>query len=90
MIVLRWEDPPSDSGRILDDVVDELRANPGFWALITESAGPDFGMSIRLGHLRLFGPPGSFEVRQQIVPDTDSYRVWVRYVGPEQVKAGAA
>lgn len=47
--IIKWQDPPpkasSRAGKrhtVLDRIADELKANPGRWALVKEKASPGF------------------------------------------------
>lgn len=71
-VILRWEDPPpprrgfGDRGRWAENadlraIADELRANPGRWAVVAEAANPGSATHIRTGHYVAFRPVGHFE-----------------------------
>lgn len=73
--VIRWERPPPtqarNGGRPADSyssryaaIADELRANPGRWAVIDEFTGNHnrgLATKIRLGSMLCFTPAGDFE-----------------------------
>lgn len=89
--VIRWEQPPAPAQSArpyttrrskLAPLADELRAQPGQWAVVFEgSAGQATGMAthIRLGQMACFAPSGDFDAttrRSNGVTTT-----YARYVG---------
>lgn len=91
MSVIRWEDPPptrkgKDGLRgwvkspLWRAIADELRSQPGRWAVVAEDANPGVAGHIRRGHYEAFRPKGSFEARcvgsAGMLPT-----VYARYVG---------
>lgn len=82
---LLFQDPPDDRRnggpqvRHLG-VAEELRANPGKWALVFTNVAQPTVTSIRTGRLKAFSPPGAFEATSRLVDGV--VHIWVRYVGP--------
>lgn len=91
--VIRWEEPPPGNARRplgsghsrYTAVADELRAQPGRWALVFEGrAGMATGLAthIRMGSMHCFTPAGDFDAVSRRI---DGYtRVYARYVGDEE------
>lgn len=67
------------------DIADLLRANPGRWALFTETMTTGLAHRIKFGVLRDFQPAGAFEaVTRDVDPDTQQAAIYVRYIGNEE------
>lgn len=74
MVELVWQDPPSRRGGIGKDysrVIDELKANPGRWALVIKD-------------MKTTAAPAAFrqakcEATTRRNPDGKTWSVWVRY-----------
>lgn len=83
MTNLKWEDPPEAARDRWTSVADELRANPGAWALISEESASSLATTIKDGSSAAFRPAGAFETRTSGIPGRPRYRVriWCRYVG---------
>lgn len=90
--VIRWEKPPPSrrqgSGRgpggRYDAVADQLRDNPGCWAVIAENVPPGrsaLACHIRKGAISAFGPAGDFDAVARRLGDV--YTIYARYVGDE-------
>lgn len=91
--VIRWEDPPSSRsnggghsrGSHLAPLADELRSQPGRWALVHEgdSGGAATGMAchIRLGQVLAFTPAGGFDAVSRRVDGR--HRVYAIYLGED-------
>lgn len=86
--VLRWEEPPPakrgavTSSSRFDALAEELRAQPGRWAVIYDGTTKSFsGMAhhIRQGAIRCFAPAGDFDATYRA--SADGVRVYARYVG---------
>lgn len=88
--VIRWEEPPPSArggagrepSRRFVAIADQLRANPGRWALIqeTEQHGKSgLATHIRLGAIVAFAPCGDFDAVTRRVGDVT--RVYARYLG---------
>lgn len=93
--ILRWEAPSPDlngAGRqrsnrdraqMWQPVADELRANPGRWALIHESADAgrrvDLAFRICRGEPKAFAPAGDYEAVTRT--RGGGLRVYARYLG---------
>lgn len=58
-MALTWKEPPP---KRWDSVAEELRANPGRWAVV-ELPGVAYTSHIKRGTLKAFRPAGAFEVR---------------------------
>lgn len=93
--VIRWEEPPAEvlkrrpwltRSSKLAPLADELRENPGAWALVYEgtSSGAASGMAthIRLGQVAAFTPTGDFDAVSQ--SGNGLARAWARYVGGDE------
>lgn len=84
---MKWEDPPPDARgnrRKWQKEADELRSNPGRWALITECGDSSLATRISHGHLMAFRPAGTFETRQQVIHRDErgiKSKIWARYIG---------
>lgn len=91
MSIIRWEDPPDSrkgkaGGRGFvrnprwQAVADQLRANPGRWAVVAEGENAGISGHIRRGKYAAMQPAGSFEA--QCVGGGGSFpTVYARYVG---------
>lgn len=93
--VLRWEEPPATrrkggypqglSKSRWADVADDLRARPGEWALIAETAvatNSGLATQIRMGQMVCFSPAGDFDAETR---RKDGVRkVWAVYVGDDE------
>jgi hypothetical protein len=90
--VIRWEEPPpgrSNGGgkreSYLAPLADELRANPGRWALvhIGDSSGQATGMATHIarGQVLAFAPAGDFDAVSRRVDGR--HRVYAVYLGEE-------
>jgi hypothetical protein len=88
--VIRWEDPPPSRSSIpgrartpgrFTVVAEQLRANPGRWAVISESDGPQRGVAyhIRSGAIECFTPRGDFDAVTRRVNGRSL--VYARYLG---------
>jgi hypothetical protein len=83
--VIRWEGPPEDQrsrklqGRLdHDEIVEELRSNPGQWGLISvNSAG--LASAINQGRMSAYRPAGTFFAVARLVDG--EHRCYARYVG---------
>jgi hypothetical protein len=94
--VIRWEEPPAakrsgPAGQGWSKyaaLAEELRANPGRWALVAERAGTDGALAthIRSGQMQCFTPTGDFDAAARRVGRIT--RIYARYVGDQE--AGAA
>jgi hypothetical protein len=91
-VVIRWEDPKPSMQPVetktrwsrYQAVADELRAQPGRWAVIDIFLGPKrtaLAAHIRRGAIVCFTPAGDFDaVSRQVYGSTVIY---ARYVGDE-------
>ena len=61
-------------------MANELRANPGRWAIFSEDAHASTATSINFGRLKAFHPPKAFEAVTRKNPG-GRYRIYVRFVG---------
>lgn len=85
---IKWEDPPGIAGRIPGtkylEIVEELRRNPGRWAMIG-NFDPSMATNIKEGRISAFRPHGSFEAMSRNTQvDGDGHRradIYARYVG---------
>lgn len=92
MTSVQWEEPPKPNGgpranQQLLDFANELRANPGRWALYptvpsSDSATSSNAANIRRGTLAAFRPPGAFEAVARTAGGIR--QIYVRYVGGDQ------
>jgi hypothetical protein len=93
--VIRWENPPFTShGRhlrrrpsVADDpytpLAEQLRANPGRWAVVAESAPNTYlASAINGGRTPAWQPAGYFEGASRKIGDW--YTVWARFVGEDE------
>lgn len=77
--------PPIPRGRAVREAfANDLRANPGQWALLGQHPSPtaarQFAYGIRSGkHTSLWLPAGAYETETRTV--LGEHRVYVRYVG---------
>lgn len=73
-----WEDPPASTRTSkYDEVLEQIRVNPGSWARVGV-----FDTSARSSQaaLRLRKRAGAgWEFTAKRIPDTDTYGVWARY-----------
>lgn len=88
--VIRWEDPPpskrslrkQDGSSRYADVAEELRANPGRWAVVLDGlsgSGSSLATQIRMGYTVCFCPAGDFDAT--IRQTGGRAVVYARYVG---------
>lgn len=87
--VIRWEEPtprkrPGPAGQGWSryaGLAEELRANPGRWALVAERTDGNHGLAthIRSGQMQCFTPTGDFDAASRCVDGIT--RVYARYVG---------
>jgi hypothetical protein len=86
--IVRWESPPPAKGKgstepssAFADIADELRANPGRWAVVKEQPGRYSGLAthIRMGQMICFTPSGDFEATTRRLGERTV--VYARYVG---------
>jgi hypothetical protein len=85
MTKLKFEDPPpaKRAPRRFDLVAQELKANPGRWAVIAvfdkRPNANSTARQIRLGLTSYWQNPGDFEAVSRAVGD--EFRVYARYLG---------
>lgn len=89
--VIRWETPPPAKHRVgqkdghssYAELADELRANPGRWALVADRPGSNTGLAthIRTGSIQCFTPAGDFEAESRRVDGRSL--VYARFLGGE-------
>lgn len=87
---MQWkEPPPAGTSRNADkymEIADELRRNPGKWAMIGRMSAQN-ASNIKDGRLAAFRPRGTFEAtyrnisKSEVGPDTAD--IYARYVGEE-------
>lgn len=86
--IIRWEDPPPTHNsypRITSfsryaAVADELRANPGRYAVVAEGAhGTGLANHIKTGSVRCFTPAGDFDATFRVVNGVGT--VYAAYLG---------
>lgn len=87
MTKIKWADPPADGrGRRRSthwaEVADALRANPGKWALVAESASPSTAQNIKRGTYVAFADEG-FEAVSRKSPTGKGSDIYARFVGGE-------
>lgn len=59
-----WADPPPVLGEpVWSELANELRANPGRWALLGEQLARSAAYHIQQGRYAAFRPAGAFEAR---------------------------
>jgi hypothetical protein len=93
--IIRWEEPPppagNGAGRVpgmrpsqYNTIADQLRANPGRWAVVEEiqrQRNNGLATKIAMGHMLCFTPAGDFEaVTRQ---GGGVVRTYARYLGDE-------
>lgn len=85
MTEINWQEPPSD-GRIGNnkgkhiEFAEQLRANPGRWAVMGEDLSCSTTTMINRGIILGFAPAGAFEaVTRGVVKNRGT--IYVRYVG---------
>lgn len=78
---ITWEDPPEGSLRkgMYDWFFDQLRANPGKWAVFKESSTRATATQIRGGHY-VGTSEGEFDTRTTTLPNPDRVKIYVRYI----------
>lgn len=86
MTDITWEEPPADQRSHRPQskyapLADELRANEGLWALVTEDGWLSLKNQIESGSLAAFRPRGSFEARGVRGDDPAKGRIYARFVG---------
>lgn len=89
--ILSWEDPPpspygrpagsSSTDRRYAEVAQQLREEPGRWAVVQEktSHGSGLAHAINYGAVTAFRPPGDFEATYRRREGVT--RVYARYLG---------
>jgi hypothetical protein len=89
--IVRWEEPPPPKTRTRPTseghsryapIAEQLRANPGRWAVVLEGrrgAGTALATHIRMGHMKCFTPAGDFEATMRAVNGRGL--VYARYLG---------
>lgn len=82
MSEIKWQEPPADArGRDKwGPVADELRAQPGRWALVAEGVSASMSTAFKRGRIIAFQPAGSFEAVTRNVVDGRA-DIYARYVG---------
>lgn len=86
MTRMTWEEPPRsprlEGMQRLRSIADELRANPGRWAVVYDGVTPQVASrragDIRIGSLGAFRPAGAFEATTRAT--AGQCRVYARYV----------
>jgi len=86
MTDITWENPPTVDPKPRREskyapIADELRANEGIWALITDDGWLSLKSQIESATLAAFRPRGSFEARAVRGDDPAKGRVYARFVG---------
>ena len=89
--ILRWEAPPPPKARTRSvslghsryaPIADQLRANPGRWAVVLEGrpgVGTALATHIRMGHMKCFTPAGDFDATMRSIGGRGF--VYARFVG---------
>lgn len=89
--VIRWEEPPPTnrppgaSSSRYEALAEELRAQPGRWAVVYDGPVKSFtglGNHIRQGAVRCFAPAGDFDATSR--SSAGRIRVYARYVGDQE------
>ncbi len=82
-MALRFEGPPNLSSNQRFDhaaIAQELRDNPGEWALLTENGANTLSMQIKRGQIAAYRPSGAFESVTRDVKGTRA-KIYARYIG---------
>jgi len=92
---MTWQEPPNPvryKRNSIDwaTISDNLKANPGEWAVVAHDVNPSVVTHIRKGRLKAFSPAGDFEASGQGRND-DGYTkdLYVRFVGEVQPEVEA-
>jgi hypothetical protein len=86
---ITFEEPPPESTRRKGKhikIAAELKARPGEWARVFDTASSATASQIRSGRVAAYRPVGSFEVlARKATPGAQSgvVTIWMRYVGGE-------
>lgn len=64
-------------------IADELRANPGQWAVVAEDVHPSLAQYLRSGRGTGKWVPQDFEVATRQIKGTTKANVFARYVGSD-------
>jgi hypothetical protein len=85
---LIWEapapQPAKKKGSKWQPVADQLKVNPGRWALIGRHTATSIVTIINKGEVKCFAPAGSFEATARNYDGRWTADVYARYVGPHQ------
>jgi hypothetical protein len=76
-----WADPPPQSGEpVWSELADQLRGEPGRWALLGQQLARSTAWHIQQGRYAAFRPAGDFQAR---VRNTNGNRgdIYVRFLG---------
>lgn len=80
-----WEKPTPRRGRPpsvnYSALAEDLKKNPGEWALVGENLSVSIGSHISSGRIKAFQPAGTFEGVIRGSKDGRAEKVFARYVG---------
>jgi len=80
-----WEKPTPRLGRPpsanYSALAEELKKNPGEWALVGENLSISIGSHISSGRIKAFQPAGAFEGTIRGVEGSRAKKIYARYVG---------
>lgn len=82
---ITWESPAPRRGRPprtkYYEIAEELKKNPGEWALVGEDMSISTGNHISSGRIKAFQPAGEFEGTIRGIKGSRAEKVYARYVG---------
>lgn len=85
MTNMKWETPKPTRGRkpLVDyaGIADELKKNPGEWAVVGENMPISLGSNISSGRIKAFQPAGAFEGTIRGQSNGRAVKVFARFVG---------
>lgn len=86
MDAIKWGAPPvrERKGRPLSkkwlSIAEQLKTNPGEWAVVAENVSPSYAALIRSGGLRAF-ESGKYEAVSRGIENNRAKEIYARYVG---------
>ena len=80
-----WEKPSAKAGRPpsvnYNKLAEDLKKNPGEWALVGENLSISIGSHITSGRIKAFQPAGEFEGTIRGSKGSRAEKTFARYVG---------